>query len=97
MIPLPKLEIYQEVTFLSFEELRKRQPYRSKYTYRGKELPGIKGIITSIAYRNEYNHYQVNVQFLTKDYNILYPNGISTSLKYVNYRMQEDEFQEYYE
>lgn len=97
MIPLPKLEIYQEVTFLSFKELRKRQPYRPQYTYGGKELSGIKGIITSIVYRNEYNHYQVNVQFLRKDYDILYPNEISTSPQYAYYRMREDEFKEYYE
>lgn len=97
MIPLPKLEIYQEVTFLSFKELHKRQPYRSQYTYGGEELPGIKGIITFIAYDNEYNHYKVNVRFLKKDYDMLYPNGMLTYSKYANYNMQEDEFQEYYD
>ena len=101
MIPLPKLEICQEVTFLSFEELHKKCPTKFQYTHGGMDLSGIKGIITHISYNKYDSIYEVDVKFKRSDFGILYPPtdpyGTVSHIGYGHYRMQENEFKEYYE
>ena len=97
MIPLPKLEICQEVTFLSFEELHKKCPTKFQYTHGGLDLSGIKGIITHISYNKYASIYEVDVKFKRSDFDILHPPGnLEGMVSYGHYRMQENEFEEYY-
>lgn len=97
MIPLPKLEIGQTVTFLSFAELKKINPYKHAYSYGGRELPNIKGVVTYIEYNQRQDIYIVTIKFLTSDYINLYPTDNVVSSKYMCYKMLENEFKEYYE
>ena len=97
MIPLPKLEICQEVTFLSFEELHKKCPTKFQYAHGGLDLSDIKGIITHIYYNKSTSIYELHVIFKRSDYYSDDPDGKIFRHNYGCYLMQENEFKEYYE